>query len=201
MRSSFIVLASFSLAAFSLGACSDATGTLQGGQSLPLSGSSGNIGSASGESGASGGSSGETPSSGGSGGSSGGSTSVPTWTTLYASFFGNLDTGGCGSLAGACHQLAADEGPTLTPPTPASGFVCGTTADSCYAGMQNATPPLLPTGKLSATQLSSNPLWQALFQGGTMGVSSNNMPLDNYVPTATDLAQIKAWLEAGAPNN
>ncbi len=45
------------------------------------------------------------------------------------------------------------------------------------------------------------PLWEALFQGGTMGVSSNNMPLDNYVPTATDLAQIKAWLEAGAPNN
>jgi hypothetical protein len=126
---------------------------------------------------------------------------VPTWTALYASFFAPLDTGGCGALAGSCHQAATDLGATLSPPNPPSGFVCGTTAASCYAGMQSATPSLLPTGPLSATQLSTNPLWEAIYQGGTVGTSSNNMPLDNYMPTATDLAQIKAWLEAGAPNN
>jgi len=94
----------------------------------------------------------------------------------------------------------------LKPPTPASGFVCGTTAQQCYQGLLNATPPLV--GPSYASKPTTAPLYQALWEGGTagdcagQGVCSNNMPYTlGYSFKPADLSLIAQWIADGAPNN
>jgi hypothetical protein len=85
-----------------------------------------------------------------------------------------------------------------------SGFVCGTTSDSCWQGMtqgQLGRLPVVPMG--GAADATQTLLWAALYKGAPPGGASfNNMPQNlKYVFTATDLAAIRAWIESGAPNN
>jgi hypothetical protein len=176
-------------------ACSDATGSLQGGQQKPLPTDIGSSGT--GSSGAS---------SGSSGGSSGTAPPAATWTNLYALYFGNSATGGCGSTKVICHQAAGDSGATVALVNasgqmgPASGFVCGTTASSCYAGMMAATPPLVLASDAANPTMAL--LYRALFTGGVAGATSDNMPETQlYAFTPSDLALIAQWIKNGALNN
>lgn len=185
------------LALLALGfcACSDATGTLQGGQPQPLppiSGNGGSSGAASASSGAG------TGSSGAGAGSSGETAPVATWTYLYKTYFGSpVMYVGCGSAQQICHQAKADSGVTIIP---ISGFVCGTTAAECYQGMTTATPPLISA--TYAANPTKAPLYLALFTGGTPGATSDNMPQTGlYAFTPSDMALIAQWIKNGAPNN
>jgi hypothetical protein len=202
-------------ATFALCACSDATGTLQGGEpnSLPPVGTSGAAATSGSASGASAGAASGSGSTGsGSAGSGGTTAATPTWSYLYETYFGGTTApdGGvtpalsaCG-LAVSCHQLAGDPGPTQVPPK--SGFVCGTTSHECYTGMLNATPPLI--GSAYTANPTTAPLYVSLFAGGSPGVCTpggsatpchNNMPFTLvYQYTATDLALIAQWMQNGA---
>jgi hypothetical protein len=200
------------LIASGLCACSDATGSLAGGQLLALPAVSASGAEASGASGSGTGGSGN----GGSGsGSSGAPAGTPTWTYLYDTYFGQTtsEDGGtsyglaaCG-LAISCHQLATDPGATTVPPK--SGFVCGTTSDECYQGLLNATPPLVTPGDAgTAADPMMAPLYQALWNGSTpgnclgAGVCKNNMPFTLvYHFTPANLALIALWIQNGAANN
>ena len=153
--------------------------------------------------------SGASGASGGGSGSSGTSAPTPTWTYLYATYFGPpmassvpdaAPVGGlasCANIPGSCHQAAADTG-VKNPPM--SGFICGTTPDQCYQGMLHATPPLIGASYAATPKMA--PLYLALFKGGTFTLTSNNMPqLLNYTFNMADLALIQTWLASGAPQN
>jgi hypothetical protein len=182
MRSANSVLLT---ALVALGACSDATGSLQGGGALPLpsvasSGTGANSGSSSGASGTA---------------SSGTTAGTPTWGYIYATYMAAPAPNGCGNTATICHATATDTGPTQTPPK--SGFVCGTSSHACYQGLLNATPPLI--GPSFTANPTMAPLYQALYTGGRPGLTSDNMP---YLLTshfvASDLALFSQWIQNGA---
>jgi hypothetical protein len=182
------------LVGLALCGCSDATGSLQGGESRPLPPIIGPSGTSSGGSGTS--ESGSAGSTGGTG-SSGSAPLDPTWANMYALYFGNPNTGGCGSLTLVCHQAAGDSG-AMVPPI--SHFVCGKTAASCYAGMMSATPPLVTAA--DAADPTKAYLFTVLATGGTAGMYTNNMPQTGlYTFSASDVAFIATWIKNGAPNN
>jgi hypothetical protein len=117
----------------------------------------------------------------------------PTWTNLYAVDFGPNNSNGCGTMTGSCHQKSGDLGAAHG----SNHFVCGTTSESCYAGMKSAS--LLPNGPV--TDVKTTGLWKCLYiGGGAGGDSSNNMPLTGYFDSGA-LAVIQAWLLAGAADN
>ena len=130
----------------------------------------------------------------------------PTWTFLYATYFGPRQTGGCGAAPG-CHQTASDwgvvvgvneaDGDVFGP----SGFLCGTTQEECYQGLLHATPPLVSTSY--AESPIAAPLYQSLYAGGAPGATFNNMPglPVGYTFTPSDLALIAQWIRNGAPDN
>jgi hypothetical protein len=183
---------------------SGASGSLaNGGSGASAGGAASGLTSASGSAGAGitspGTSSGASDASGasgaaGSGGADGGAESdgPPTWANLYANDFGPGNPNGCGTMTGSCHQSGSDLGGNR------GHFVCGTTSASCYQGMRNASPSLLPNGPVSDAKTTR--LWQILYTGGAAaGDSSNNMPLTGYFDSG-QLAVIGAWLQAGAPD-
>jgi|SRR5580658_3838229 hypothetical protein len=119
------------------------------------------------------------------------------WQDLYSSYFGLAGQASCSQLPMSCHRAGADLGVAT------SGFVCGTTSDSCWQGMTQGQPghaALVPAGAADATQ---TPLWAALYKGAPNGGAvSNNMPQNlSYTFTMGDLARIQAWIQSGAPNN
>jgi hypothetical protein len=78
------------------------------------------------------------------------------------------------------------------------------TAQECYLGLLNATPPLV--GPSYIAKPTSAPLYLALWKGGPTGNGANpfadNMPeLLSYMFTPSDLALIAQWIKNGAPNN
>lgn len=103
---------------------------------------------------------------------------TPTWSSLYAQFFGPGTPGHCGDSG--CHASAR------------GGFACGTTKASCYAG-------LVASGLVDAQAPASSPLGDrdtsplAWFGGG--------MPADRPTPNPTAAAAVTAWLAAGAHQN
>jgi hypothetical protein len=104
-----------------------------------------------------------------------------TWTELYAGIFGPTGTSSC-SLNGGCHTG------TNYP------FSCGTTATSCFTGLVNVGL-ITPGANASSSTLvdpNSSPLCGTL--GGTM-------PQSGACVTDAQIAQIKAWLATGAPDN
>jgi hypothetical protein len=116
---------------------------------------------------------------------------------MYALYFGNSTTGGCGSIEMICHKAKGDSGDVVAP---ISGFVCGTTAASCYTGMMSATPPLVTAN--DAANPTKSLLYNALYTGGTPGMYVDNMPQTLvYLFTPSDLALIAQWIKNGAQNN
>jgi hypothetical protein len=111
----------------------------------------------------------------------------PTWSYLYATYFGEGTPGHCG--ASGCHELANVGG--------GGKWVCGTSSDSCFQGMVqkkliNLTNP--PASDIASPGRS--PLvW--------FNVDTGNMPKDNQVPNSCAARDIPAWLasDGGATEN
>jgi hypothetical protein len=104
---------------------------------------------------------------------------APTWTQLYAQFFGPGTPGHC-SGTGGCHTNVR------------GGFKCGTNKNDCFAGLVAAglVDPANPS-QSSIAIINESPL--AWFGGG--------MPIDNPAPNPAAAAAVKAWVNAGAQNN
>ena len=174
------------IALVSAAACSDATGSLEGGQAIIVANEGGTSGS-----GMSGSTSGSTSGSGTSEAGSCPPGGTPTFSELYACYFTTCGVAGC-------HGTPIDDGAVI------SGFVCGTSASDCAMGMMTSvvtgTVPIVPTG--GAKDATTTGLYSALNKGGTVGGASNNMPvLPVIVFSQADLAAIEAWIQGGAPNN
>jgi hypothetical protein len=103
-----------------------------------------------------------------------------TWTELYAAYFGPSTPGHCGSSS-SCHL------------TSRAGFLCGTTADSCYKGLVAAAlvDPAHPTMSPIADPNQSPLAW----------FGAGNMPQDNPVGNTRAQKDIAAWVAAGAQEN
>lgn len=102
----------------------------------------------------------------------------PTWTELYATYFGPGTPGHCGSSR--CHGGLR------------GGFRCGFNKADCYDGLVKAglVNPANPTQSRLAIEDESPLVWL----GGAM-------PLDNPAPNPAAAAAVKAWVTAGAQNN
>lgn len=104
------------------------------------------------------------------------SPSTATWSTIYGDLFGPNTPGHCGNSG--CHQ------------TIKGGFLCGTSADTCYQGMVTAGF-LTPDDPTHSPIIDPNNSPLAWFNGG--------MPLDNSDPNDAAAAELTAWIQAGAP--
>jgi hypothetical protein len=139
---------------------------------------------------------------------------TPTWTALYANYFGPAGQASCGPGNQAnCHGSEDQPGAQL------SGFVCGTSQDACWRGMTQGIPldggsslaglypPLLPpdAGDLGQTQLLMG------LHKTASSTGRNNMPCGNptvcdpgqatYTFTSDDVTCISTWAQQGALNN
>ncbi len=180
-------LALGSLFAVALLGCSDATGSVVGGDSLmSATGSS--------SSGGDGGGSGD-------GGMSyvvtsaaclpGGANAGNTWTDLYTCYFGPAPAAvaSCSLTPGGCHGATGDPGAGLI----SNNYVCSPTdATACYTAMTKAlispNTTFAPTTLFSALRSVQNP--------GAMPLVPPTLTFQDGV-----LARISAWIAAGAANN
>ncbi len=111
-----------------------------------------------------------------------------TWSDLYRDCFGP-DHASCGSVG--CHSLTTDQG------FMSSGFVCGTTQDSCFAGM-TAMNSIVPSGGTSTPETTA--LYENIRKappnvGGTMPKFSS------FAFNQADLVRITTWITNGAKND
>lgn len=165
------------LAAAGVGGCAEATGEIQGGALLSDGGSGATTTD-------------DTPDVG-----------TVTWTELYDSYFAPTAQASCTAIAGECHGGATELGAV------GSGYVCGTTKDSCWSGMMGSAlptfPALLPPG--GSTSPTTTVLYKALHPVGVN--NAGQMPLNSadggfgYQFTPLDLARIAAWIDQGALND
>jgi len=106
---------------------------------------------------------------------------APTWSYVYATYFGPGSLGHCGNSG--CHDIVNNH------------FMCGTTAATCYQGLLDGM--LIDTTNPTSSRLvdpNRTPLSWYNTGGG--------MPYDmNFDPNATAGADIGAWVFAGAMNN
>jgi len=104
-------------AAVACAACSDATGTINGG-TLRWHPGSGPTGDA----------------------SPGMCSAGSTWSDLYQNYFGPQGKANCAGT-GVCHGSASQAG------SMASGYVCGPDKAGCYMGITSSTADLVPSGR------------------------------------------------------
>ena len=139
-------------------------------------------------------------------------TSAPTWTYLYTCLFGPTGKASCASL-GSCHGGPQQSGALM------SGYVCGTTKESCRDGMlygeeAGLFAPIVCMQSLGCTSLPvSDPtkttLWSSLHTASSK--LQDNMPCGDppvchpdtatYTFTSDDLTQIETWIQQGAQDN
>jgi hypothetical protein len=165
------------LAAAGVGGCAVATGEIQGGELLSDAGTGATTTN-------------DTPDVG-----------TVTWTELYDTYFAPTAQASCTAIAGECHGATGELG------TVGSGYICGTTKDSCWAGMMTSSlpayPALLPSG--GSTSPTTTVLYKALHPVGVG--TAGQMPLNaadggaGYEFTPLDLARIAAWIDQGALND
>jgi hypothetical protein len=108
-----------------------------------------------------------------------GTGAADTWTYVYTTYFGRGTPGHCGNAG--CHQKIQ------------SGFMCGTTKDTCYNGL--VAKRLI--GTKEATQPLVDPKLTPLAWFDTNGA----MPQDDAVPNAAAVKDVQAWVAAGAKND
>ncbi len=122
-----------------------------------------------------------------------------TWTSLYQSFFGPNGNGQCGDPTRtgsngttSCHQDSSGEGAM------ASGFICGDTQASCYAGITSPQASFVGQPVVVPCNASASYLTEVLRQadGGIMPFYP-----ETVVFSDADMARIRGWISAGAPNN
>lgn len=104
----------------------------------------------------------------------------PTYTELFTRFFAPGTPGHCANAA--CHL---DD---------SNGWACGTTKDTCYAGMVSIEliNPANPKLSLIGDPRNSPINWISV---------SGPMPQDAVMPFPEGRDAILAWVAAGAPNN
>jgi hypothetical protein len=102
-----------------------------------------------------------------------------TWSFVYANYIGPGTPGHCGNAG--CHQHIQ------------SGFMCGTSKDTCYNGL--LAKGLI--GTKSNPQLLVDPAGSPVIWFSSSGV----MPQDNAVPNAAATRDVGAWVAAGAKND
>jgi hypothetical protein len=107
---------------------------------------------------------------------------APTWTYLYATYFGPGSLGHCGDSG--CHNIVNNH------------FMCGTDQATCYQGMLD-TPLIDPMnpGDSRITNPERTPISWFNTGGG--------MPYDvnGSMPNKAAADEIAAWVYAGAKNN
>jgi hypothetical protein len=122
-----------------------------------------------------------------------------TWTALYKDLFGPAGIGQCGDATRtgqngttSCHQSAGDNGAV------ASGFICGTTQQSCYDGITSPNANFVGQQVVLACSPCASYLTQVLRHDG-----GGIMPYfpENVVFSDDDMARVSAWIAAGAQNN
>lgn len=107
---------------------------------------------------------------------------APTYTQLYASWFAAGKPGGC--AGSSCHGNNANNG----------NWMCGQNAATCFAGMKGVG--LINTASpKDSTIISSTTSPLAWFS------KSGNMPSGNAVENADGKKAVLAWVCAGAKNN
>lgn len=110
-------------------------------------------------------------------------TGAATWTQLYTDYFGPTGKGQCGKQAG-CHLDATGGG---------QFWICGSTKESCYQGMQKNVIPCNAAGSRMPDILrkASEP-----FAPGKMPADPTTVTYDD-----NDVAKISSWINAGAKND
>jgi hypothetical protein len=114
-----------------------------------------------------------------------------TWTDLYACYFGPNAPDSCAGTGTNCHATSASAGGSFS-------WVCGATQASCYTGMTSYAPLDPRAGMANPTM---NHLYTVLC-GSPSG--SGLMPLgclSGTVMLSDDFTRIEQWIAAGAPNN
>jgi hypothetical protein len=166
--------------------CSDATGSLVGGDSLAAMTAPSDASTPSGEGGGGGATNQTNPDCipGGSGAHAGNS-----WTDLYTCYFGTSGTDSCAGSVGNCHGTGTDPGGSI--------WACGMTSDSCYKGMTGYIGLQVTTSKSDPTMAH---LYQVICSQGGPGYMPLFCPPGTSVGSA-DLDRIAAWVGAGAPEN
>jgi hypothetical protein len=175
------------LSAMALLACSDATGSLVGGDPVTIGG---------------GGSPGDDGGGGGGGGDAaltyisslsaacqpGGANGGDAWQDLYLCYFGPSGVASCTFSPGNCHGGSMELG------TLGSGYMCGADSTACWTSIKAS---LVPSG----TAAAQTGLYGALRKSVSSG--ANNMPLSPVTLTFQDgdMSRVASWITAGAPNN
>jgi hypothetical protein len=122
-----------------------------------------------------------------------------TWTALYKDLFGPAGIGQCGDATRtgqngttSCHQDGTGQGAL------ASGFICGTTQQSCYDGITSPSASFIGQQVVLACSPCASYLTQVLRHDG-----GGIMPF--YPETAIfsddDMSRVSAWIAAGAKND
>jgi len=111
--------------------------------------------------------------------SDGGGAAAPTFTQIYAQYFGPGTPGHC-SGTGGCHTQSR------------GGFKCGTSKAECYQG-------LVASGLVTPASPTQSPI-------GVVGQSplawlGGGMPIDDDSPNPAAAAAVQAWVAAGAKND
>ena len=104
----------------------------------------------------------------------------PTWSALYAGYFGPGTVGHCGNVG--CHAATQ------------AGFKCGASATTCYNGLVNKG---LINPQNPSQSIFANPQLTPLSWFGGAGP----MPKDQAGPNAAAAQAVTAWVAAGVPNN
>jgi hypothetical protein len=171
------------LSALSLAACSDATGSLVGGDVTLASSTTGGDG-------------GSTTGDGGltyltslspacqPGAANGGN----RWQDLFACYFGSTGVASC-SLTSACH------GTSTNPGAMSSNYVCATDSTACYTSMTSVAANLVTPG----TPAAQTTLYAVLRK--TDGTGTMPQAPITLVFQSGDMARIAAWITAGAKND
>jgi hypothetical protein len=160
--------------------CSDATGTVLGGD--PVGGTAMPTATA-------------TSGEGGAGATlltnpdclPGGAHATSSWADLYQCYFGPSGTDSCAGSPGNCHGDTGSAGGIV--------WVCGSSAATCYAGMMG-TSFLSPQ---ATKDLTMNGLYSVLC-GSPNG--SGSMPLGcppNQTLLSNDFTRLASWIATGAP--
>jgi hypothetical protein len=106
---------------------------------------------------------------------------APTWTAIYAAYFGPGSMGHCANMG--CHDVVNNH------------FMCGTTQEDCYQGLVAGV--LIDPSDPTSSRLT-DPEMTPLSWYDTGG----NMPFDmSFMPSAQASDDIAAWVYAGALDN
>jgi hypothetical protein len=122
-----------------------------------------------------------------------------TWTALYADFFGPTGTAQCGASSRgdsngstSCHHDSGGNGAM------ASGFICGDTQQSCYAGITSSMASFGGAQVVIPGDPCNSFLPKILRRNG--GGIMPFYPMSVFF-SDNDMARVREWIAAGAQNN